>query len=33
MAITWEFTKVYYFPGGTEEWVNAGYPVEVWGVD
>ncbi len=33
MAITWGFTKVYHFPGGTEEWVNAGYPVEVWRVD
>jgi 3-mercaptopyruvate sulfurtransferase SseA len=27
-ALTWGFTRVYYFPGGIGAWNEAGYPVE-----
>ena len=27
-ALTWGFTRVYYFAGGLRAWNKAGYPVE-----
>ncbi len=27
-ALTWGFTRVYYFGGGIRAWNKAGYPVE-----
>ncbi len=27
-ALTWGFTRVYYFAGGLRAWDKAGYPVE-----
>ncbi len=27
-ALTWGFTRVYYFAGGIDAWNKAGYPVE-----
>jgi len=28
-ALTWGYTKVYYFAGGFPAWRDAGYPVEI----
>ncbi len=28
-ALTWGYTRVYYFAGGFPEWRNAGYPVKI----
>jgi tetratricopeptide (TPR) repeat protein len=28
-ALTWGYTRVYYFAGGFPEWRSAGYPVEI----